>query len=607
MAWENRELVPDGVNVGGWFCLEDWFYSQAVGPRVGHLVATSNLDYDPATCQLNYENVVGHVATIFSLSKTEDQLELKNARARHRQPPLAEEAALLRPYFGCESDLINLLLRSGLGERRILELFWQHRRSYVSPLDFARIRYLDGAWVGGGALGLRKIRLPLTWCINYDHPYTIKGKNFGGKDQEVTVGTEASLVDDPFENDPAFNPKGMRMPCDKWASIPIKAVEDVLEVAADFGLQVLLDLHAFPGGSSAGTFNGVWPVNPRFWTAHFKENFATIMRQLLDWMDQLRTKNPKAFAGLYGLTPMNEPAHMRGLYDKSAAAVPVPYQAAYDQLGVQGWASISTAEILQTLAISVEEFRQRPELANQKMLLMNIIETAFAGTFGGSEDASAFAASQTGEVASVTQGIGAWWKALTTEEERCSWAVLDLHNYIAWNPKVKDFDAWLSRSRLQMPVPELLACSEYSASTNQDTLLSVTSGVGRRPASLPGHIGWQLLRDNFLLCQHRAAKEQKIDMWFWTYHIRKNRNYQGQGQQTQDVSRRMVAAACPFAVAAATFLWTAVLGQVSGPHVADRCVAPASLAAQALAKSFPRQLWLEIRLQLVIASVNLAQ
>lgn len=80
-----------------------------------------------------------------------------------------------------------------------------------------------------------------------------------------------------------------------------------------------------------------------------------------------------------------------------------------------------------------------------------------------------------------------------------------------------------------MPEPQLLACSEYSASTNQDTLLSVTSGVGRRSANLPGHIGWQLLRDNFLLCQHRAAKDQKIDMWFWTYHIRKNRNYQGQG------------------------------------------------------------------------------
>lgn len=517
MAWESRGLVPDGVNVGGWFCLEDWFYSQASGDKTGHFVATPNLDYQQKTFQLNHDNLVGHVGTIFSITKS-------------------EEAGLLRPYFGCESDLINLLLQSGMGSKRVLDLFWRHRRSYVSPIDFARIR----------ALGLKKIRLPLTWCINYDKPYSIRGKSFEGKDQDATIGTSPSLVDDPFENDPAFNPKGMRIPCDKWASIPIKVVEEVLEVAADFGIQVLLDLHAFPGGSSAGTFNGVWPLNPRFWTAHFKENFTTIIVQLLDWMEALGRKNPKAFAGLYGLSPMNEPAHMRGLYDKSGAAVPVPYQKAYDELGLKGWASISTTDILQTLAISVDEFRKRPAL-EQKMLLMNVIETAFAGTFGGKEDASAFAASQKGEVGSVTGAIGAWWKEITTESERKRWAVLDLHNYIAWNPDVKGFEDIVTmedyrrllnemsvpffqqlRSRLEMPQPQLLACSEYSASTNQDTLLSVTSGVGRRPMSLPREISWQHLRDDFLRCQHRAARDQKIDMWFWTYHIRKNRNYQGE-------------------------------------------------------------------------------
>lgn len=518
MVWESRELVPDGVNVGGWFCLEDWFYSQASGDKTGHFVATPNLDYQQKTFQLNHDNLVGHVGTIFSITKS-------------------EETGLLRPYFGCESDLINLLLQSGMGSKRVLDLFWRHRRSYVSPIDFARIR----------ALGLKKIRLPLTWCINYDKPHSIRGKSFEGKDQDATIGTSPSLVDDPFENDPAFNPKGMRIPCDKWASIPIKVVEEVLEVAADFGIQVLLDLHAFPGGSSAGTFNGVWPLNPRFWTAHFKENFTTIIVQLLDWMEALGRKNPKAFAGLYGLSPMNEPAHMRGLYDKSGAAVPVPYQKAYDELGLKGWASISTTDILQTLAISVDEFRKRPALEQQKMLLMNVIETAFAGTFGGKEDASAFAASQKGEVGSVTGAIGAWWKEITTESERKRWAVLDLHNYIAWNPDVKGFEDIVTmedyrhllnemsvpffqqlRSRLEMPQPQLLACSEYSASTNQDTLLSVTSGVGRRPMSLPREISWQHLRDDFLRCQHRAARDQKIDMWFWTYHIRKNRNYQGE-------------------------------------------------------------------------------
>ena len=44
----------------------------------------------------------------------------------------------------------------------------------------------------------------------------------------------------------------------------------------------------------------------------WEENFRTIVVLMLDWMDGLRARNPKAFAGLYGMSPMNEPAHMRG-------------------------------------------------------------------------------------------------------------------------------------------------------------------------------------------------------------------------------------------------------------------------------------------------------
>jgi len=520
MSWEDPDLVPDGVNVGGWFCLEDWFYSQSHGRKAGHLVATANPEYRKDKSSLDVECFVGHVSTFF--------------------PQLTREelGQLHRAYFGCESDLVNLLLKSGFQEDRVLRLFWEHRRSYVTPADFAQIR----------ALGVRKVRMPITWCISYDTPYTVRGRSFDGKKTEVTVPPGAGIVEDPFQNDAAFDPKGMNMPSDKWISIPVRAIEHVLETAADFGIEVLLDIHAFPGGSSAGTFNGVWPVNPRFWTAHCRENFKTIIGQLLDWMDSLHQRNRKAFAGLYGLTPMNEPAHLRGLYDPAGANCPVPYKEAYDQSGMNWAANLSTTEMLATLAISVDEFRRRPNLRmGNKKLLMNIIETAFAGTFGGQEDAAAFAASQKGEIGSVTGSIGAWWRNVTTAEERKTWAVLDIHNYIAWNPEVEEFEAISTlddqtklfnkmslpffkelRQRTQIPEPELLACSEYSASTNQDTLLSTTSGVGRRSPHLPLSIAWQHLRDTFLRFQHRLAREESIEMWFWTYHIRKNVNYQGE-------------------------------------------------------------------------------
>merc|ERR1712194_294733 len=36
------------------------------------------------------------------------------------------------------------------------------------------------------------------------------------------------------------------------------------------------------------------------------------------------------------------------------------------------------------------------------------------------------------------------------------------------------------------------------------------------------------LRDRFLLSQHKDMSDEFIEMWFWTYHIRKNVNYQGE-------------------------------------------------------------------------------
>ena len=56
------------------------------------------------------------------------------------------------------------------------------------------------------------------------------------------------------------------------------------------------------------------------------------------------------------------------------------------------------------------------------LCLSEVIETAFAGTFD-KEDVHAFAASQKGEIGCVTGSIGAWWRGITTVEERKSWAV----------------------------------------------------------------------------------------------------------------------------------------------------------------------------------------
>lgn len=514
MAWLSSDLLPDGVNLGGWFVLEDWFYSKSKGDSAGHHVNTDEPSYDASSHKLSTATFVAEVTSMLKLTS-------------------AEATQLARSRFGCECDLVNLLLQAGISEKRVVELFWGHRNTYIMPIDFARMR----------GLGIRRVRLPLTWCLSYDTPYIIKGRNRQGKDTSVIVQPGTHVVEDPFTNDPAFEPTGMAAPTDKWVSIPIHVVEAILDTAAAYGVEVLLDIHAYPGGAAWGTFAGVWPWNPRFWSAHRDENLRTMMGNLYNWMESLAYRNPKAYRALYGVTPLNEPAHMRGLVEMHGMS-------SYDLGGEPTWAQgLTSQELLKTLTISVEEFRKHQVLVDsKKQLVMNVIETAFPALFGGPVSKGVFGASQNNKegVAAVYEEIAMWWKSITTVSERENWAVLDIHNYIAWNGDVHkfedvasagDFDALIHemsspffqnlRKHLDMPKPQRLACSEYSASTNRDTLLSITSGVGPAPQKCLGVSGADL-RDRFLVTQHKEARKEGIQMWFWTYHIRNNINYQGE-------------------------------------------------------------------------------
>merc|ERR1712194_494500 len=147
------------------------------------------------------------------------------------------------------------------------------------------------------------------------------------------------------------------------------------------------------------------------------------------------------------------------------------------------------------------------------------IETSFPAAFGGPVSAGVFGANQSDKEgsASIYETVALWWKGITTVAERETWAVLDIHNYIAWKGDVHrfhditndaDFDSLIVemsapffenlRANLDMPKPQRLACSEYSVSTNRDTLLSITSGVGPAPSNFPSFSGPRV-RDNFLV------------------------------------------------------------------------------------------------------------
>lgn len=101
------------------------------------------------------------------------------------------------------------------------------------------------------------------------------------------------------------------------------------------------DLHAFPGGSSRGTYNGIYPLDPLFWQARSKlgnlsgpEIGHLIYGKALEWplgmpfrplsscVLRLEGLEGDAKAAVEGISPMNEPGHLAGIVKPSFARLP---------------------------------------------------------------------------------------------------------------------------------------------------------------------------------------------------------------------------------------------------------------------------------------------
>eukprot|EP00933_Yihiella_yeosuensis_P077991 TRINITY_DN8906_c1_g1_i1.p1 TRINITY_DN8906_c1_g1~~TRINITY_DN8906_c1_g1_i1.p1 ORF type:complete len:295 (-),score=59.49 TRINITY_DN8906_c1_g1_i1:142-1026(-) len=163
-------------------------------------------------------------------------------------------------------------------------------------------------------------------------------------------------------------------------------------------MKVILDLHAMPGGSSVGTYSGVWPLPPKFWqekvafgdSSTGKVNLTDagllVAQGMINWVAGLNKTEKSA---VEGLTMMNEPGHLSAWAD---------------------WASED--QILTWLEKSAELFRASSLPQNGIKLYMQIIETAFKD---------------------FTGTVGPWWKEKFTWDERHKWAVMDRHFYTAWS------------------------------------------------------------------------------------------------------------------------------------------------------------------------------
>jgi hypothetical protein len=324
--------------------------------------------------------------------------------------------------------------------------------------------------------GIQKIRVPITWSMFADALAPLNNATYGQHCPEH----DAVVVPDPFyKNDTAL------------VTVPRAWFKQFLRKVADHGMQVLIDVHAFPGGSSQGTYNGIWPLDPKFWThsTTLSENGLEqpltdvgmmIVGKLINWVERLPEKEFRAVAGL---TLMNEPAHLSAWSDWA------------DEQQVLGW-----------LAQAGDWFRKSTLPSKGVKMYMNVIGTAF-------KDFDAV--------------VPEWWSNTFTMTEQREWAVADIHWYSAWggeygSGRLTDGGLYHCddpieeiRPKLQTAIseftdgfvknfPGLRSCSEFSLGTYDQALQACTD-----PAN----------QELFLNEQVTIMNKNGIEPFFWTWRM----------------------------------------------------------------------------------------
>jgi len=427
---QQRQLpIPNGgVNLASWLSLEDYFF-------VGRLGAVE-------------------VATPTGVPSS------STVRAAQCLPPLyntggSDDSNNDDGGWNSETDLFQTLIeRRGLPEA--IRIFHAFRVSYIDfEEDLARI----------AQLGIRKVRVPVSWCWTDRDPSKDRRLSqmlLNNSSGNLTEHEERTLLDRYACLDPYFAKDGQRV---LWPAVPRTLVERFLQACSRHGVKAILDLHTYPGGTSIGTFSGVWPRQSLFWKYDRDHDGVAVVgdktnnsssedigRELFSdfvgWMERLSTDNSDAFNGLGGITPMNEPAHLSGLFgpgsrnpDVPSYVPPLPADTAQQYLtmlrkqdGRNSKHQVSVPDgthlrVLKWQSDALDAFRSSSLPSKGIELVVNVHESIFVqdlvpdDVIGGGglhrQAASLFAA---------------WWRGITTARERSTWAVMDMHHYHAWEP-----------------------------------------------------------------------------------------------------------------------------------------------------------------------------
>eukprot|EP00448_Togula_jolla_P010536 CAMPEP_0170597624 /NCGR_PEP_ID=MMETSP0224-20130122/15806_1 /TAXON_ID=285029 /ORGANISM="Togula jolla, Strain CCCM 725" /LENGTH=564 /DNA_ID=CAMNT_0010922107 /DNA_START=173 /DNA_END=1867 /DNA_ORIENTATION=- len=424
------------VNFGGWLCLEDWFFS---GP-VGRYVSTPpNLPQGQGACL----------------------------------PPLLT-GPLDKPWAS-EGELVNRLLKDK-GASYAADVFKAHRESFISREDYKQLK----------VLGIKSVRIPLSWAIFADELKRIDPEIYGKHDPEY----DTAIVPDPFYKDEIH-----------MATVPRSWLRDQLTMAAEEGLRVVLDMHNMPGGSSDGTYSGIWPLPPKFWKEKVKVGKGDVaLRQVGLWLNDALVRWVESLDDLlekgtiWGLCMINEPAHLSAPEGHS-------------------WATED--DVLSYIEAYTEFFRKSTLPSRGVRLYVQIIETAFDN---------------------FNARVPDWYHATFSDEERGTWAVMARHYYTAWNPQCNGLiqstkiagggytcDDTIEKitGRLRdcifsfagefdqlFPKPDLRAVTEWSLGTNPDANLACSNADVLRVLFETNVNAFGLLHEKGL-----------IEPFFWTWRM----------------------------------------------------------------------------------------
>jgi len=299
----------------------------------------------------------------------------------------------------------------------------------------------------------------------------------------------AKIVPDPVYGDKA-----------SFVTVDRKWLAGLLRQAAKHNLKIVLDLHFMPAGSSDGTYNGIWPLKPKFWMESVSTSSGDvpltkvglwIAEAMVKWVESL---GPAELGVIEGVTLLNEPGHMASI-DKNLSK---PFTRGEEQ--VLGW-----MEEMAGL------FRRSTLPGKGVKLYVSASEPSFDNFW---------------------ETVAPWYMKVFTAEERSSWAVFDIHWYTAWgacsgrtvpgggylcSQPVEEIQPLLHKcmekdmAKFKRKVDGLKSCSEFSLSTFEDPT-QACNGKG--------------VLSMFLKEQLSTFKEYGVQGFFWTWRMPYGSNFE---------------------------------------------------------------------------------